>query len=353
MKIPAVLVNALPGCLKAMASIIVIGICVGAMPSSFAAIAVNTQLADAGSGDRSDGLDAKPSKTPSESKSPAASPQAPLPKNKATPALWKFEDDDSEIWFLGTFHLLPPELDWRSAPVKRAIARSEELYEEADVDSPESQGAIFRQMMTEGFYPAGDKLSLHLDKDQLNTLKGICEELGVPFKAIDAMRPWNAYLTLTVQLIINKGYDPNAGVDAALELEMVAAGKPVKYFETAEQQLSFFTDLAPEVELKILVSTIMDWEKGERDLDLLYEAWRTGDTSQLDTVMIKTLKETLPEFYDVLLVQRNIAWVEDIEEIIAGSGKTLIAVGAGHFEGADSVITLLRNKGYVIERVLE
>ena len=45
-----------------------------------------------------------------------------------------------------------------------------------------------------------------------------------------------------------------AGVDAQISIEADAAGKPLKYFETALEQLSFFADLPQEVELELLTS---------------------------------------------------------------------------------------------------
>ena len=41
-------------------------------------------------------------------------PDAEIEETRADPAMWRVRDDDSEIWILGTFHILPPGVDWRS-----------------------------------------------------------------------------------------------------------------------------------------------------------------------------------------------------------------------------------------------
>ena len=45
------------------------------------------------------------------------------------------------------------------------------------------------------------------------------------------------------------------------------------------------------------------------------------------------------------------SWVTRIEGILAGSGVSFMAVGAGHLIGPDSVVAMLAAKGIVAERV--
>lgn len=58
----------------------------------------------------------------------------------------------------------------------------------------------------------------------------------------------------------------------------------------------------------------------------------------------------VPSVYDALVKRRNEAWTDEIARAMAGSGKILIAVGAGHMAGADSVPAMLRARGFTVER---
>ena len=58
-----------------------------------------------------------------------------------------------------------------------------------------------------------------------------------------------------------------------------------------------------------------------------------------------------PELKDLLLKQRNRNWVPQIETLLAGRDDVLVVVGAGHLVGPDSVIRMLRDKGYEVTRV--
>jgi len=274
-------------------------------------------------------------------------------KRQASPAIWKMTDEDSEVWLLGTYHILPPNVNWRSSAVMSGIEDAQSIYLEADIDSQVAQMNMIRAMMLNGFQKKGRKLSDKLTKSQLKQLKAIADEINIPFKALDDMRPWNAYLTISVQFIVSKGYDPQGGVDASISKQARAEKIPLKYFETAEQQISFFADLPEELELSLLTATLADWEKLNTEFDFLFDAWADGNIAAMDELINESLKKTSPELYDVILVKRNKDWISSIDRLMGEDGKHLIAVGAGHLVGDDSVVHLLRKKGYKIERVTQ
>ena len=66
---------------------------------------------------------------------------------------------------------------------------------------------------------------------------------------------------------------------------------------------------------------------------------------------INPLRDASPQTYALLFTQRNKGWTEKVEVLMAGEGDYFIAVGAGHLVGDDSVVNMLRAKGYAIERV--
>ena len=53
----------------------------------------------------------------------------------------------------------------------------------------------------------------------------------------------------------------------------------------------------------------------------------------------------------VLLQQRNANWAKWIEQRMAQPGTVLVAVGAGHLAGKDSVIDELQTDGYTVRRL--
>ncbi len=282
----------------------------------------------------------------------AQTPPPPVDSaNTATPAMWRVADADSEFILIGTFHILPPALQWRTDAFNAAFEKADRLYFEVDADTPDARTKTVGIMMTEGFNPNGGKLTSMLDPQDAAKLREVSAELGLPIAGIDPMRPWQAFLTLTVQFIIKQGFDPGAGVDSVLIADAKARKKDIHYFETLEQQLGFFTGLSPETEKSLLVITLRDWDNQKASFDNLFNAWRTGDVGYIDKEMNGQMRELAPEVYETLIVERNKAWAAELAgELRNGSGNVLIAVGAGHLVGDDSVPALLKAQGFEVTR---
>ncbi|WP_428406862.1 TraB/GumN family protein [Hyphococcus sp.] len=270
----------------------------------------------------------------------------------ATPAMWRVADADSEMILLGTFHILPPSLEWRNDTLAAAFDAADVVWFEVDANAPDAQTKTVNTVMTQGFNPQGVTLTGMLNPEDAQKLQEIVGELKLPFAAIDTMRPWNAFLSLSVQFIINQGFQPGSGVDSVLLADAKAGGKDVRFFETIEQQLAFFTGLSPEVEKELLLITIRDWDDQTAAFDDLFTAWATGDAELIDTNMNDDMRDQAPEVYERLIVSRNAEWAEVLDASLeAESGKVFVAVGAAHLVGGEfSVPALLKAKGYEVSR---
>lgn len=270
----------------------------------------------------------------------------------ATPAMWRVTDDDSDYVLLGTFHILPPALNWRTDALKAAFEDADAIYFEVDADAPDAASKTLNVVMTEGFNTPGVTLSGMLEEMEAQKLREIATSLQLPFAAVDTMRPWNAFLTLSVQFIVSKGFQPGAGVDSVLLKEAKTAGRDVRFFETIEEQLELFTGLDAATEKKLLTITIRDWDKQEDAFDTLFRAWAEGEVDYIDEQMNDDMREQAPAVYDRLIVERNLAWAEELDSALKNeSGKGFVAVGAAHLVGGEfSVPALLAAKGYEVTR---
>jgi uncharacterized protein YbaP (TraB family) len=57
------------------------------------------------------------------------------------------------------------------------------------------------------------------------------------------------------------------------------------------------------------------------------------------------------DLYQSLLIDRNANWTPKIEILLETPGTHLVAVGAAHLIGDGSVIDLLKQKGYDVQRL--
>jgi uncharacterized protein YbaP (TraB family) len=165
---------------------------------------------------------------------------------------------------------------------------------------------------------------------------------------MQTFRPWYAAVTLSVLQMQKDGFDPTAGVEKVLEEEGKAAGKSFAYLETVEQQLGRFADLPDEEQVDFLISSAESIEEGGEMLDVLVSEWQDGDVNGLGLLMSNPEMMGSDAIYNALLKSRNQDWVPKIEAMLDEPGTVLIAVGAGHLAGKDSVIQLLRADGYEV-----
>ena len=63
------------------------------------------------------------------------------------------------------------------------------------------------------------------------------------------------------------------------------------------------------------------------------------------------MTESYAGLYEAMFVRRNRQWAETLATVLAGAGVDFVAVGAGHLGGADGVDTLLRERGFEVERL--
>jgi uncharacterized protein YbaP (TraB family) len=266
---------------------------------------------------------------------------------KAEPAMWVIKDADSTIYLIGTMHLLKHDTEWNAEKVKKTVHESTELWlEVADLDN---DAALAPLMMKLGVDPA-HPLSSKLNEEQYKKLEKIAGTYGFPVASLEPMQPWLAALMLAVGPIMKAGYDPKAGVERMLSAQAKAEGDKIQGFETAEEQLQIMAGLSEAEQIAFLISVFDDLEKGIDLVDKLAKAWIDGDIDTITRLSVDDIKQEAPTVYQKFIVRRNIAWSEKIAVMLKGSGVQLIAVGAAHLVGPDSVQAQLAKRGIKAER---
>lgn len=270
---------------------------------------------------------------------------------EAEPAIWRISDTDSEIYIFGTFHLLPPELKWETDTMSDIIASIDALYLEAEVHSPESQARVQALAGQLAMNAPGVTLSSMLDDETNARLAEIAPTLGMAPAMLEPFRPWYAQLALAVVQMQRLGFDPQMGVEMSLLRALESREIDHGYFETAEQQIRFLSDMPDALQAEAMSEGLRQMEAMPAMLDGMVRAWALGDMPALDTMINETMRDESPEVYDVLIVRRNRNWIPQIEAVLAGEGVVLIAVGAAHLPGENGVIALLDEAGIEAERV--
>lgn len=266
----------------------------------------------------------------------------------ADPTLWHIQDEDSDIYVFGTVHILRPGIEWQTEEVMSAFDAADTVYFEAPVNDPAQARSMQQAVLANAMNPAGVTLSSLVSEETWASIEEFAPQVGFSAAQLESLRPWVATVQLSVGFIVASGYNPESGVEATLWPMANDAGKTLAYFETVEEQIGFFADLPQDVEVRLLEETMAEFEASPDQIDTLVTSWANGDQAAIDAVMNGQMRADAPEVHDVIIVQRNQRWVEEIENILDGSGTVFIAVGSGHLPGEQGVISLLRDRGIEI-----
>ena len=263
------------------------------------------------------------------------------------PPIWVVSDADSEITLYPTLHILPPETQWKSDEMTRRLAEAEEVWFEI-LPGSENDPALQQAMINLGMVP-GSSLSAKLSDAEIESLKTAIAPIGMPFQAVDQMRPWLVSTFVSVGAMIDKGFDPNAGVEK--QLQPLVEGKKIRALETAQSQMEMLATLPEETQMEMLRQTLEDMDEGIEVLTELAADWAVGDVADLEDELLDEMKRETPVAYEAVFTARNKNWADQIEEEMKGSGTDFIAVGAGHLVGEDGVPAMLRARGYTVNRL--
>ncbi len=264
------------------------------------------------------------------------------------PAMWTLKDEDTTLHILGTVHLLRPDLEWRTDEIDAAIRSADTVVFEADTTSEQAGRDLMKFFTSQGMFTDGTQLTSLLTPEETEQLKEALTQLNLPVEAIQPMRPWYAALNLSVMQMTGEGFDPAAGVEMKIEAEAKAHGATFEYLETVDQQLGEFAALDNCAQIDFLLMSAESLKQGTEVLDLLVSEWADGDAAGLGALMSSPEAFGSEAAYAALLTNRNARWAPLIADMLDEPGTRLIAVGAGHLVGEDSVIAMLRAEGYEV-----
>jgi len=264
----------------------------------------------------------------------------------AQPPVWTVRDHDSTIVLFGSVHVLPRGLDWRPDALDEALAQADDLWFETPVGA-ESEALAVQAMRESGYLPAGENLADLLSPEGRARLARVCAALSLPPEGLLRLRPWLADVTLGVVALARQGALVSSGVEQTLA--DAAPGAQRRAFETPAEQIAFFAEAPLADQLASLEDTLKQLDEDPDYYDRLIDAWARGDLPEIERLGLTPMKQVSLVLYDRLIVQRNKRWAAVIAERLAGSGETVIIVGAGHLVGPDSVPALLRARGLTVE----
>ncbi len=277
---------------------------------------------------------------------PAADAQQP-----ARSLLYRVEGaDGATVYMLGSIHLLSADAYPLPQPVQNAYADAERVFFETSLDSLMARQ---QEIAMRGMYPAGKSLRSEIPADLYARVEAAAPALaglGITMPVLDRMEPWLVAMMFQAVEWQKAGLTAEHGVDMHFSGRARQDGKPVAGLEPVEFQMGLFDGMPPEEQVSFLRQSLDDAPQTAEQMQQIVAAWRAGDAARIDAIMNESMDDS-PALYARMLTDRNAAWVPQIEALLRGRDDVLVVVGAAHLVGEQSVVSMLRQRGYTVEQL--
>ena len=266
----------------------------------------------------------------------------------AKSSVWKVSKGNDHIFIGGTVHILPASEFPLPLEFDKAYKKSDSIVLETKL--PDASDMDFQvKMMQQMAYGNGKTISDFLSTKTKKQLSQHVLALGVDLAMFEGFKP-GFLVTMLALLEAQKSGLSGEGVDIFYSKQATSDNKPIAYFESAEFQMNMIANMGKGNEDKFIQSNLEQLQDFKGMFTDLLIAWRKGDEQQLNTLAIEPMKAD-PKTLKALLTDRNRNWVKHIKNMFNDNDREFVLVGVAHLVGEDSVLALLKAKGYRVEQL--
>ena len=265
--------------------------------------------------------------------------------------LWEIQTEHGSSYLLGSVHLLKEEHYPLKKVIEDAFAQSDVLVLEVDLagDKLLQAGML---MLQKGMYQGEETLQDNLSEKTYQQVKEKLKTMDMDIEGFKKTKPWMVALTVLEKKLVQLGFNPTFGIDLYF-LKKAEGKKEIQGLETIEFQVGLFDHFSKEEDEKFLLSTILQADQIEKEMDKMITAWSNGDADGLGKTLTENIKEypELMAFYKKINDDRNVRMVEKIISFLETGKKYFIVAGAAHMVGKNGIVQLLKDKEYQLNQL--
>jgi uncharacterized protein len=264
--------------------------------------------------------------------------------------LWRIQSKTNMVYVLGSLHYCKEEIYPLRESIEKAFRESEILVVEADVSDMKKMDV--QRLMDRAFYPGNDTLEKHVSREIYERVVKETGGLGIPVGLLNKQRPWFLSMTLVALESLKLGFDPNLGIDKHF-LSKAEGTKKILELEGIDYQLDLLSGFSDADQELLLLYTLNDLRIIEQELEKMTQAWMTGDTKGMESILTRSVLEDkkLSSIFEKVVYERNRKMASRIEDFLQTKESYFLIVGAGHLVGDRGIIEILRGKGYLVEQL--
>lgn len=263
---------------------------------------------------------------------------------------WKASKDGKDIYLGGTMHPSPTNVNYLNDSFKTIIENTDAIAVEIDLNDEKVVKEV-QEKSGQLMYQENGELEKQLEPKEIENLKLLCKELGIDYKSTTNFTSYGIFMLLNNTIMQKLNYTGEI-CDVIWAKEYKKENKLVSQLETADSQIAV---LGEGYELKDLKKLLGEYNNNILELnktvtDSVFKAFEKSEMEYPEK-HIKEMKVDDEEYYHKLITERNQGMVDKIEGYINGDKKYFVTAGYLHFVGEDSIIEMLKSKGYEIEKI--
>ncbi len=257
---------------------------------------------------------------------------------------WSIMDGDRQVgYLLGTIHSEDPRvLDFPESFLKQ-LESNQVFAMELVPDLP-----TLKKLNEYMHYQDGTSLESQVGPERFVKIrKLLLPHYRLPADWLESMKVWAVVMTLSVP-------PPETGFFMDFSLSLRASGSRLRVvgLETLEQQLSFLEDMPVGQQLELLDQALVDYDRVGELHDRMVDGYLVGDLQVLkkeaEAQMDQLTHEAKNYFIELGINARNHRMLDSLLPLLAES-TVFVAVGALHLPGAQGLVSLLRENGYMLQ----
>lgn len=243
-------------------------------------------------------------------------------------------------YLFGTIHILCPADFSISKNLTDKLQKSKQLVlEVVDADNPMNALAAMEALVMKGT----KMKDLYTEGEYAEVSKFFNDSFGLDMNTYGSFCPMFFMIAVIPKMM---GCDETKSYETELTVLARQQGKEVKEVENLVQQLRFFDTIPYPIQAKELLRLVREWKTEKHSFAELVDLYKQQKFSQ-SAAFIHANMGNMVEYRDILLDNRNKAWIPKIKKM-AAEKSTFFAFGAGHLGGTNGLIELLKAEGYTV-----
>jgi uncharacterized protein len=262
--------------------------------------------------------------------------------------VWKISDKSGthHVFIGGTIHVLSKE-DYPLPKIFDLVyAQSSIVVFEANIaeaQKPEFTQAFVKSMTYSGSHSLRD----FIQPETWQALSKFVLDRKISISTISQFKPGLITIMLTGIEMERLGMTGGQGIDEFYFQKATWDKKTMDFLESPMVQVRLLgtEEGSEDVVVKYFLAEI---EKLGEDFAKMKKVWRTGDTVTLHKITAESFKKEFPKSYEEVFPERNKNWLSKILEMLKTPEVEFVLVGAAHLGGDQGLLSLLREKGFLI-----